>query len=114
MLLKISAKTPNLLSEFLENIMNAACVMCMAGYIPTEAERSDPERSGRFWFREKIPGVNRFCLYPVGNDHWANVQEEGDCFIVLMFRYRYDKNELFANALASVIAARFQHCAEII
>lgn len=114
MLLKISAKTPELLSEYLEHIMNAACVMCMAGYIPTEADKSDPERSGRFWFREKAHGSNRFHLYPVGNDYWANVQEEGDNFIVLTFRYRYDMGEAFSNALIHLIAVRFRYCAEII
>jgi len=109
MLLKISAKTPELLSEYLEHIMNAACVMCMAGYIPTEADKSDPEQSGRFWFR-----ASRFHLHPAGNDYWANVQEEGDNFIVLTFRYRYDKEEAFANALTHLIAVRFHYCAEII
>lgn len=114
MLLKISANTPGLFPEFLENIMNAACVMCMGGYIPTDADRSEPERSGRFWFRGKGSDVNRFHLYPVGNDYWANVQDEGDNFIVLAFRYRYDKAEAFTNALTHLIAARFHYCAEII
>lgn len=114
MLLKISAKTPEMFSDYLENIMNAACVICMGGYIPNEAERSAPQRRGRFWFRVKVPGSNCFHLYPVSNDYWANVQEEGEDFIVLRFRYRYDKGEAFANALTHLIAERFHYCAEII
>lgn len=88
----------------------------MGGYIPTEAEKSDPERSGRFWFRVKgsgASGANRFHLYPAGNDYWANVQEEGDTYMVLTFRYRYDKGDAFTNALTHVIAERFHYCAEI-
>ena len=88
--------------------------MCMGGYIPTESQKADPERSGRWWFREKKHGVDCFYLWPGSNDYWANVQHEGEAFMVLKFRFRYDKEDTFANALTNLIAVRFHYCAEII
>lgn len=115
MLLKISGKNQELFDHFLTSIMNLACVAAMGGNIPNKDEIQTPRERGRYWFHEKENGSNRFHLYPMSNDYWANVKEEGENFMVVEFRYRYDREgSAFADALTQLLAVRFRDNATII
>jgi hypothetical protein len=114
MQVKITGKTPQLFNHYLAAVLNTACVVVMGGHIPSQREIDEPEIFKRYWFRDK-DGANRFNLYPLSNDYYANVRDEGENFIVLQFSYRHDtEGDALCNALANLLAARFRENVEII
>jgi hypothetical protein len=104
MKIKITGKNKELFDHYLKSVLNIACIAAMGGNLPTNLEIESPMGRGRYWFREE----NRFHLYPMSNDYWANIRQEGENFIVLEFSYRYDKDNAFSDALCNLLAARFR------
>jgi len=110
MKIKIVGKTEEDLKSLIERIMNLAHVAVNAGRIPDKADMEHPEQSGMYWYEEN----RRYHLLPIGNNHWANVRERGDSFIVVEFNYRYDKNRELMNTLSRLILCIFEsHTIEV-
>jgi hypothetical protein len=104
MLLKIVGKSEEEFQWHLNSILNIATVVLGRGRLPTDIETSTPEQNGRYWFREE----NRFHLYPIANDYWANIREESGTHIALYFSCRYYRTEgPLLDALLNTYVALF-------
>jgi hypothetical protein len=117
MKIKITGKSQELFEHYLTTVLNLAAVAAMGGYIPDKREIEEPQRFGRYWYREKEGAtLDRFNLYPMSNDYFANVREEGENYIVLDFSYRYDRagGGFFDAALCNLLQIRFYDNVSII
>lgn len=118
MKIKITGKSPELFDHYLTAVLNLAAVAAMGGHIPSQREIEAPdELKQRYWFREKDgTTLDRFNLYPMSNDYYVNVREEGENFIVLDFWYRYDRagGGSFFAALCDLLSVRFYDNVSII
>ena len=115
MKLKIEGKSKELFDHYLTSVLNTASVVVMGGHIPNQIEVEQPERHGRYWFRETGDGSNKFNLYPMSNNYWAFITDEGDNIITLEFRYRYDTgDDAFSNALVHLLSIRFRDAVTIL
>lgn len=83
-------------SEIFNQVMDVASVICM-GQIPDERHRGNVN-SGRQWFI----GGQKVDLYPMVNDYWAFISDEG-----VWFKHRY--NQEFGAAIEEIIYQRFKH-----
>ncbi len=110
MQIKITGRTPELFRQFLESVLNIATVVAQYGYLPTRDDIQDPERTGRYWFREN----DSFKIASISNNMFCLIREEGELYMVLEFSYRYDKDGIFANALTNLLAARFRDEVEVL
>jgi len=110
MQIKITGRTPELFNQFLKSVLNIATVVAQYGYLPTRDDISDPERTGRYWFREG----DSFRIASISNNMFCSIREEGENYMVLEFSYRYDKDGIFANALTNLLAARFRDEVEVL
>lgn len=110
MQIKITGRTPELFNQFLKSVLNIATVVAQYGYLPTRDDISDPERTGRYWFREG----ESFRIASISNNMFCSIREESGTHMVLDFSYRYDKDGIFANALTNLLAARFRDEVEVL
>jgi len=104
MKIKITLPTNELLNEFINSVLNIACVIANRGDIPHESDSA-------FW--TLFPSPDRYDLSPVSNNYWAYIRERGDNFIVLEFAYRYGNTGL-CDALCLLLKARFRDEIEIL
>jgi hypothetical protein len=110
MKIKITGKSPELFEHYLTAVLNLAAVAAMGGHIPTQREINESSRIGRYWYRDNDGvAIGRFNLYPMSNDYYANIREEGENYIVLDFWYRYDRagGGSFVAALCNFLEIRF-------
>lgn len=109
MRIKITGKSKELFDHYLTSVLNLAAVAAMGGHIPDKREIEDPQRFGRYWYREKEGALDRFNLYPFSNDYFAAVIDGGENYIVLHFAYRYDRagGGSFIAALCNLLEIRF-------
>ncbi len=110
MKIKITGKSQELFEHYLTAVLNFAAVSAMGGHIPDKREIEEPHRFGRYWYREKEGAtLDRFNLYPLSNDYFANVTEQGENYIVLDFWYRHDRSGggSFVAALCNLLQIRF-------
>ncbi len=116
MKIKITGKSKDLFDHYLKSVLNIAAVAAMGGHIPDQREIEYPRARGRYWYRDSEGMTNRFNLYPMSNDYYANVREEGENFIILEFWYRYDRAGVnsFVAALCNLLSIRFYDNVSII
>jgi hypothetical protein len=110
MKIKITGKSQELFEHYLAAVLNLAAVAAMGGYIPDKREINEPSRTGRYWYRDNDGvGIGRFNLFPMSNDYYANIREEGENYIVLDFWYRHDRagGASFVAALCNLLENRF-------
>lgn len=98
MKLKITGKNADLLQEFFTSVINIACAIAWRG----------EDRS--YWSFE----ADKYDLCPPTNNYWAFIVERGENFIVLEFRYRYDKGAALADAMCVLMKERFNDEIELI
>lgn len=116
MKIKITGKGKELFEHYLTAVLNLAAVAAMGGHIPDKREIEEPQRFGRYWYREKDNALDRFKLYPMSNDYFANVYEEGENYIVLHFHCRKDiaAGGSFVAALCNLLEIRFYNNVSIV
>lgn len=127
MKIKIAGKSPELFDHYLKSVLNLAAVAAMGGRIPSQRDIEMPDElkqsnvisntSPSYWFREKDgTTLDCFNLYPMSNDYYANVRDEGENFIVLDFWCRYDMagGGSFVRALCGLLSVRFYDNVSII
>lgn len=117
MKIKITGKSKELFDHYLKSVLNLAAVAAMGGYIPSQREIDEPSRTGRYWYRDNDGvAIGRFNLYPMSNDYFAGVCEEGENFIVFHFAYRNDQagGDSFVAALCNLLENRFYDNVSII
>ena len=117
MKIKITGKSKELFDHYLNSVLNLAAVAAMGGYIPSKRDIEMPvELMQRYWFRERDgTTLDRFNLYPMSNDYYANVRDEGENFMVLDFAYRHDRaGGSFVAALCGLLSVRFYDNVSII
>jgi|688.fasta_scaffold772913_1 hypothetical protein len=110
MKIKITGKSQELFEHYLTAVLNFAAVAAMGGHIPTQRDIEKPDIFGRYWYREKEGAtLDRFNIYPLSNDYFANVTEQGENYIVLDFWYRHDRSSggSFVAALCNLLVIRF-------
>ena len=111
MKIKITGKSKELFDHYLNSVLNLAAVAVMGGYIPTQRDIEMPvELLQRYWVRERDgTTLDRFNLYPMSNDYYANVRDESENFIVLDFWYRHDRagGGSFVAALCNMLSVCF-------
>lgn len=111
MKIKITGKSKELFDHYLTAVLNLAAVAAMGGHIPTQREIEMPdELLQRYWVRERDGAtLDRFNLYPMSNDYYANIREKGENYIVLDFWYRHDRagGGSFVAALCNLLQIRF-------
>ena len=87
MKIKITGKSPELFEHYLTAVLNLAAVAAMGGHIPDKREIEDPQRFGRYWYREKEGAtLDRFNLYPFSNDYFAAVIDEAKIILYSILR----------------------------
>jgi hypothetical protein len=117
MKIKITGKSQELFEHYLAAVLNLAAVAAMGGYIPTQNDIERPDIFGRYWYREKEGAtLDRFNLYPMSNDYFANVRDEGVNYIIIDFWYRHDRagGGSFVAALCNLLEISFYNNVSII
>lgn len=103
MILKITGQDKERLDQNLNSFLNLSTMICLKGYIPSPEEMSSPQELGKWWIRE----TNRFILLPISNDYWLNIREEGENYILVEFRFRYDNDNKKKDSISLVLLAFF-------
>ena len=103
--IKVKAKNSSELEHSITNILNVVTAICLKGLIPTNENRSYPQNSGLWWFKE-MP-QNRYNLVSRANDDWVYESNKTETEVTLTYRNRYDANGKKANIIYMVLAMSF-------
>ena len=103
MLIKIKGRNEERFKDTLTRVIDLACVVFSRGRIPTDYDKEDPERTGRYWIQKD----DTFDLLPLVNNYKAFIRERGDNYVILEFHSRYDKDRKEVNSLSNLIMTFF-------
>lgn len=107
-MLKLTSNNNSDLMETFQRILVMASVIVQQGYLPTEEEINEPERYGRYPYKDKNKN-NSYQLFGSVNNDWVNVREESENFIIFEFSFRYDSKNIKKNTMNNVILTWFNN-----
>lgn len=102
MKIQITHPNPLIVHQTLNNVLNIACVVALGGFLPDEEEQRNPQRFGKFWYREG----EKVHLAAISNDFWAWVTDETETSVTVEFSCRYSLN--FNDSLCQLLFIRFR------
>ncbi len=106
MKLKLFNKNNEDLKDTFQRILITSSIIVQHGHLPTNEEINEPERFGRFPYKD-VNKDNSYQLCGLVNNDWVNILEESENYIIFEFRFRYDEEKKKKNAISNVILTWF-------